>query len=88
MCRMHGGSAPQVRAAAQRRLLEAADPVAARLVHLALHSDDEKVQLAACRDLLDRVAVTSPKQIEVMPSLELVNEWIEALEADLTDVDA
>src|SRR5690606_7900081 len=59
VCASHGGSAPQVRAAAQRRLLEAADPVAARLVHLALNSDDEKVQLAACRDLLDRVAVTS-----------------------------
>ena len=88
VCRVHGGSAPQVRAAAQRRLLEAADPVAARLVHLALNSDDEKVQLAACRDLLDRVAVTSPKQIEILPDAALVQQWIAALEADLADVDS
>lgn len=85
VCGSHGGSAPQVRAAAQRRLLEAADPVAARLVHLALNAEDERVQLAACRDLLDRIAVNSPKQIEVMPDQALVREWIEQLEADLAE---
>lgn len=85
VCRMHGGSAPQVRAAAMRRLLEAADPVAAELVRLATESADEKVRLAACRDLLDRVAVSSPKQIEILPDPALVTQWIEALEADLHD---
>lgn len=87
VCRMHGGSAPQVRAAAMQRLLAAADPVAAELVRLATRSDDEKIRLAACRDLLDRVAVASPKQIEIMPDPALVRSWIDALEADLTEHD-
>ena len=87
VCRMHGGSAPQVRAAAMRRLLEAADPVAAELVRLATQSKDERVRLAACRDLLDRVAVASPKQIEILPDPQLVQQWIAALEADLADAE-
>jgi hypothetical protein len=86
VCRMHGGSAPQVRAAARRRLLEAADPVAAELVRLALESDDEKVRLAACRDLLDRVAVSSPKQVEVV-TLDLIEAEIQRLERELAEND-
>lgn len=70
-----------------QRLLAAADPVAAELVRLATRSDDEKIRLAACRDLLDRVAVASPKQIEIMPDPALVRSWIDALEADLTEHD-
>lgn len=87
VCASHGGSAPQVRAAAMQRLLAAADPVAAELVRLATKSEDEKVRLAACRDLLDRVAVSSPKQIEVLPDPTLVKSWIDALEADLAEHD-
>lgn len=53
VCHKHGGAAPQVRNAARRRLLEAADPAAARLVEL-LDAEDEAVQLRAATALLDR----------------------------------
>jgi hypothetical protein len=53
VCRMHGGAAPQVRDAARRRLLEAADPAAARLVEL-LDSPDPAIQVRAAVALLDR----------------------------------
>ncbi len=36
VCRMHGGSAPQVKAAAQKRLLAAVDPLVARLLEIGL----------------------------------------------------
>jgi hypothetical protein len=55
---MHGGSAPQVKAAAQRRLLEAADPVAARLVKIALAAKTEvKDALIAIREVLNRAGI-------------------------------
>ena len=36
VCQRHGGGSRAVRASAQRRLLEAADPVTARLIDIAL----------------------------------------------------
>lgn len=53
VCFYHGGEAPQVKKVARERLLEAADPAAARLVEL-LESDDEQVALRAATALLDR----------------------------------
>jgi hypothetical protein len=58
VCRSHGGSCPQVVAAAKLRIALAADTVAARLVSIALnkkakHSD----AIAAARDLLDRAGI-------------------------------
>jgi len=53
VCHLHGGKAPQVQRAARRRLLEAADPAAARLVEL-LDSEDEAIAVRAATALLDR----------------------------------
>ena len=86
MCRMHGGSAPQVRRAAQRRLLEAVDPVLTELIDLALSNEDAKVRLQACRDVLDRVGLREPKQIEVI-TMDLVEAEIQRLEQELADND-
>ena len=36
VCRWHGGAAPQVQAKARQRLLAAVDPMAARMVEIAL----------------------------------------------------
>lgn len=57
VCNLHGGKAPQVRAAAQHRLLEAVDIVAAELVRIATSGESDAVRLSACRDLLDRVGL-------------------------------
>jgi len=64
VCATHGGSAPQVRAKAQQRLLEAADPAAAMLVHLALNGDTEQVRLQAAKDILDRAGLSAKQLVE------------------------
>lgn len=66
VCRWHGGAAPQVQAAARRRLQQATDALAAKLLGIAL--DDgapEHVRLAAIRDALDRGGVTAKAAVEV-----------------------
>jgi len=55
-----------VRASAQRRLLEAADPAAARLIDIALNTEDPKVALVAIRDVLDRAGITPPEPVRVI----------------------
>jgi hypothetical protein len=71
-----------VRASAQRRLLEAADPVTARLIDIALHAEDDRVALTAIRDVLDRAGITPPEPVEVITS-EMVQAEIARLEAEL-----
>lgn len=87
VCRHHGGSAPQVKAAARRRLLEAVEPVLAEMIQLALAEKDPRVRFQACRDILDRVGLTSPKQIEVI-TLDLIEAEIARLERELAENDA
>lgn len=83
MCQVHGGSAPQVRAAAKRRLLEAADEVAAILVRIAISEDtDERVRLQAIRDLLDRAGIMTPKTVEVV-TIDAIDAEIRRLEEEL-----
>jgi hypothetical protein len=58
VCRVHGGSAPQVIAAARHRLLMACDPVAARLIEIAKSKKTEtKDAIVACREILNRAGV-------------------------------
>lgn len=64
VCRMHGGSAPQVRAAAQVRILMASDTAVAKLVKL-LSSKDERVVLAAAKDLADRANLAGTQNVEI-----------------------
>ena len=80
VCRMHGGAAPQVREAARRRLLEAADPAAARLVEL-LDSDDENIALRAAVALLDRSGL-GPSATQVNVDGGQVNYTIEGVQLD------
>jgi len=54
----HGGSTPQVKARAQRRLQQAADAMAQRLRSFALDDDvADPVALVAIRDALDRAGL-------------------------------
>lgn len=66
VCRVHGGSAPQVIAAARMRILLAADPAAARLVSIALaQGKDKHVEpqhsLVAIKELLNRAGLVAQK---------------------------
>lgn len=66
VCRLHGGAAPQVKAAAQIRLLMAADKAAAELVTMMLDkSAPHAVRLAAARDLLDRAGLSARSGVDV-----------------------
>ncbi len=53
VCRLHGGSAPQVIASARVRLLAAADPAAAALVELT-RDPDPGIRLRSSTAVLDR----------------------------------
>lgn len=71
VCRVHGGSAPQVKAAAKRRLEEASERMAQRLLGLAENDlkDGTKVgayvQLGAVTAALDRAGIVEQKQLNV-----------------------
>lgn len=60
VCRVHGGSAPQVVAAARLRILMACDPVAARLIEIAKSRKTEAHDaIVACREILNRAGVSA-----------------------------
>lgn len=83
VCFVHGGGSPAVKAAAQRRLLEAVDPLITELLKLALDDDTEpRVRLAAIRDALDRAGLGPTRQLEVV-TLEAIDQEIARLEAEL-----
>jgi len=86
VCRHHGGSAPQVREAARRRLLEATEPVLAEMIRLALDEKDPRVRFQACKDVLDRVGLAAPKEIHI--TTDIIEAEIARLEAELADNDA
>lgn len=66
VCRVHGGSAPQVKVAAKRRLDGAADALVQRLLGFALDGTaPDAVALAAIRDALDRAGLNAKQAIEV-----------------------
>jgi hypothetical protein len=66
VCRMHGGSAPQVKAAAKRRLEQAADVLVQRLLGFALDGEvPDPVALADIRDALDRAGLNPKTAVEV-----------------------
>lgn len=85
VCRAHGGAAPQVKRAAQMRILQASDRAAARLE--AIMEDTTAptaVRLAAARDLLDRAGVVGKQELELSANVS-VSVWdnIEGLTIDV-----
>ncbi|WP_100459302.1 hypothetical protein [Mycobacteroides abscessus] len=67
VCRVHGGAAPHVKAAARVRLENAADRMAAQLLRLGTEAESETVQLSATNSALDRAGITKPTQVELGP---------------------
>lgn len=84
VCRMHGGSAPQVKEKAAARLREGVMPMLATLYRLA--NDDSvppAVQLAAVRDWLDRSGIKEAIAVEVT-----VQPWerlVDGIVAEVSD---
>lgn len=66
VCRMHGGSAPQVRAKAEQRIAALVDPAIRKLSRLLDNPrTPPPVLLAAIKDILDRAGHTSVSRVEV-----------------------
>lgn len=57
VCPSHGASAPHIKRAAQRRLLELVEPTMARMEELSKQSDHLPTARHAAKDLLDRAGV-------------------------------
>jgi len=81
VCPKHGGRAPQVRAAAQQRLLMATDNLMANLLKIATSGESEAVRLRATMDALDRAGLTERTVVEVG-----VTDRFDALLADIIDL--
>ncbi len=84
VCRKHGGQLPEVKAKSARIMLE-------ELIHPALLAlkdivEDAKqpasARVAAARDILDRTGYKPVIQVQGMPSLAVVEAWIEEAEAE------
>lgn len=86
VCRVHGGAAPQVRQAANLRLLQALDPAAGELVRIALNGKTERDRITAIKELFERAGFGEPKRLEIaqVPDQALIDEWITTLEADVS----
>lgn len=65
VCPKHGGGAKQVREAAQRRLLEAADGLMANLLKIALSGESEANRLRATMDALSRAGLVERHIVHV-----------------------
>ncbi len=64
VCRYHGGAAPQVIKKARERLADLVDPAIGRL-RVLVDTEDERVALAAAKDILDRNDVTGKAKREI-----------------------
>ena len=85
VCRIHGGAAPQVQAAAARRVLDAL--VTPALIELRKLVEEEStpkpVKLGAIKDILDRTGYKAPTQFEGTLTMDMVEREIARLEAEL-----
>ncbi len=82
VCRMHGASAPQVKAKTARTLLE--ELIEPALMALRDIVQDVKqpasARVAAARDILDRTGFKPVIQVQGVPTLAAVEAWIEEAE--------
>jgi hypothetical protein len=79
VCRIHGGSAIQVKKAASERIAEMVDPALTELRRLVDEADTDAVKLAAIKDVLDRAGYKPIERQQVDQtgeiSLRYVNDW-------------
>ena len=77
VCRFHGGSAPQVREAARKRLLELVPMALQTLQAMASGASSEAVRVRAAIDLLDRAGLRPADEV-VVSTAASTNEDLDA----------
>ena len=65
VCRVHGGSAPQVKRAAEERIADMVDPALTQLLRIVRSGDSDAVQLAAIKDVLDRAGYKPKEKVDL-----------------------
>jgi hypothetical protein len=70
VCITHGGAAPQVRAAAVRRLAALVDP-AIGVLSKSLKSKSDRIKLDAAKDVLDRNSLSGSNKLELHGNLNV-----------------
>lgn len=75
VCRMHGGSAPQVKLKAQERLAAFQDRAIDRLMQLAEQKEYPSTAFAAVRDVLDRTMGKPIEQVNTELSGSIEIKW-------------
>jgi len=79
VCRVHGGSSPQAKAAARRRLLELVDPAITQLTSELEQADLSKDRLKAIEMILDRTGFGKQMTVEVDDVRDMVADRIRSL---------
>jgi hypothetical protein len=80
VCRVHGGSAPQVKAAAKRRLDQASDALVQRLLAFALDGDvTDNVALQAIIAALDRAGLNVRQAMEIEVGVKPYEELMSSI---------
>ncbi len=84
VCHKHGGSAPQVKAAAARRLAVLVDPAISVLEKTLRAVNEHPAQaLAAAKDVLDRTGHKSPDELDIISTSATID--LDAVEGMSTE---
>jgi hypothetical protein len=75
VCMMHGGAAPQVRKAAEKRLEELRQPAVSYLAHLLEQKEFPSAGLGAAKDVLDRLDGKPRESVALEHSGDVVIRW-------------
>ena len=82
MCRMHGGRAPQVQAAAAERLKALAGRAVDVLEDFLEDTESGALRLAAARDVLDRAGYKATEKVDLTSKGESFSFTIQGRHAD------
>jgi len=88
VCQTHGGGAPQVRAAAMRRLEAAAEKATERLIQLSEQDEDRSVALRASDSIIDRVIGRPRQGVDLGDGTGTLRLLVDYVSAPGTDPDA
>ncbi len=85
VCRKHGGSLPEVKAKAARNVIsDMVDPVLREFrVMLESSKTPASVKVSIGNSILDRAGYKPVIQVQGVPTLAVLDEWLEELEAEV-----